>query len=224
MAVPYQPGQGSAELPSDYGDDVEKTAPANFNPSPNKGSIFIPVLKRRVAKKTFWIICGCVGGVILIAIIVGVAVGVSKSKRVGAGVGGKGGKAPKGQGGSNDGSDGSDPYSTSTDTSDGGDGSDNGSSSTNPCQDLVDSGAPYKAISDCLYQKHLTNLEIINNSDSSSDYEYVPTSNPYASSSKRSLDAIANSKKDIIAKEPRSLEATLAPLVDMAFRIYQSTN
>ncbi|KAK6361978.1 hypothetical protein TWF730_005683 [Orbilia blumenaviensis] len=188
MAVPQPPPAG-AELPQYSGVDVEKAAPANFNPSPNfrpspnKDSIYLPLIKRRVAKKTFWIVVGVVAGVIVVAIIVGVAVGVSKSKNNNKGGKGRGAQGAKGGrngsgGGGFDSGDGDD-----TGTGDDGSGTpDGGSSSTDPCQQLVEIGAPWSAISDCLHQQHVTTMELIDNFDGSNDYNPYTDYNPYSSS------------------------------------------
>ncbi|KAK6534648.1 hypothetical protein TWF281_005954 [Arthrobotrys megalospora] len=207
MAVPPT----GAELPHYSESDIEKSAPANFNPapnfrpSPNKDSIYLPLIKRRVSKKTFWIVVGVVAGVVVVAIIVGVAVGVSKSKNKNDNSGGrnaqgaKGGKTGNsGSGGngfdSGDGVDGGDGF----DTGDDGSGTpDGGSSSTDPCQQLVDLGAPWKDISDCLYQQHVTTMEIIDNFDGSDDYKYTWYTNPYASAGSTGTDKPDGKAKDI---------------------------
>ncbi|TGJ73318.1 hypothetical protein EYR41_000427 [Orbilia oligospora] len=191
--TPYNGNQSYAAVPSTSleppqyaGTDVEKAAPADFNPTPNfhrsptKDSIYLPLVKRRVAKKTFWIVVGVVAGVIVIAIIVGVAVGVSKSKNNKKG----GGKNAQGAKGGKSGSGGKGGFNSGDGEDDGGDDTgtpDGGSSSTDPCQQLVDIGAPWKDISDCLYQQHLTTMEIIDNFDGSDDYKPYTYYNPYAS-------------------------------------------
>ncbi|KAF3229302.1 hypothetical protein TWF106_004221 [Orbilia oligospora] len=191
--TPYNGNQSYAAVPSTSleppqyaGTDVEKAAPADFNPTPNfhksptKDSIYLPLIKRRVAKKTFWIVVGVVAGVIVIAIIVGVAVGVSKSKSNKKG----GGKNAQGAKGGKSGSGGKGGFNSGDGEDDGGDDTgtpDGGSSSTDPCQQLVDIGAPWKDISDCLYQQHLTTMEIIDNFDGSDDYKPYTYYNPYAS-------------------------------------------
>lgn len=126
MAVPQPPPAGS-EPPRYVGSDIEKAAPADFNPPPNfhrsptKDSIYLPLVKRRVAKKTFWIVVGVVIGVIVIAIIVGVAVGVSKSKNNNKG----GGRNAQGATGGKNGSGGEGGFTS-------GDGDDEGDDSGTP--------------------------------------------------------------------------------------------
>ncbi|KAK6521500.1 hypothetical protein TWF506_001712 [Arthrobotrys conoides] len=187
------------EPPQYAGTDVEKAAPADFNPTPNfhrsltKDSIYLPLIKRRVAKKKFWIIVGVVAGVVIIAIIVGVAVGVSKSKSNNK----SRGKNAQGAKGGKSGSGGKGGFSSGDGEDDGGDDTgnpDGGSSSTDPCQQLVDIGAPWPDISDCLHQQHLTRLEIIDNFDGSNDYKTY-TYNPYASAG--STDKPAGNAKSI---------------------------
>ncbi|KAK6507011.1 hypothetical protein TWF481_005466 [Arthrobotrys musiformis] len=200
MAVP----PAGTESPGYAESDIEKSPPADFNPSPNfqrspnRNSIYLPLIKRRVAKKTFWIVVGVVAGVVVIAIIVGVAVGVSNSKNNNK----DGGKSAQGaKGGKNGSGSGGNGFPSGNGDDDGGDDTgtpDGGSSSTDPCQRLVDIGAPWKDVSDCLYQQHLTTMKIIDNFDGSSDYTYYTYYNPYAASG--SSDKIAGNTKSINRK------------------------
>ncbi|KAK6541706.1 hypothetical protein TWF694_007499 [Orbilia ellipsospora] len=179
IAVPHSSPERVSTESDNHLADTEKAAPRDFNPSPYRNSIYLPLLKRRVSKKTFWIICGCVCGVILTAVIVGVAVGATNAKK--AVQRGRGEKAApsssNGQGGN-----GEDPRG----------GSNDDSSSTDPCLQLADSGASTQAVSDCFYQEHLTRLEVIDNFDGDDDYIWTYSDNPYASVNRKKTTGLNN--------------------------------
>ncbi|KAF3935516.1 hypothetical protein ABW19_dt0200951 [Dactylella cylindrospora] len=199
QAVPEANGPPSSS--DTQSEDPEKSPSANFRPSPHRNTIYVPVIKRRFNKKSFVITWGIMGSIFLICVIIGISIGIS-GKRVG-----KPGKGEKGTavGAQDDrsglyngkftGDDGrvsdpDDPNSTdtgneSTNSSGGNGGSGGGGSNSNdPCQQLLDAGAPWQDVSDCLTQQHITTMEIIDNFDGYDDYTYTYTYYPYGGTKK----------------------------------------